>query len=64
VSEIIFYSWVRIPLKCQQEWRENTLTSFFFPDGGVKLQNWLASDLPGAYTSMPQTLLFGAKDVC
>jgi len=31
--------------------------------GGVQLQNWLASDHPGAYTSMPQPL-FGAKDVC
>jgi len=31
--------------------------------GGVQLQNWLASDHPGAYTSMPHPF-FGAKDVC
>ena len=31
--------------------------------GGVQLQNWLVSDHPGAYMSMPQPL-FGAKDVC
>jgi len=31
--------------------------------GVVQLQNWLASDHPGAYTSMPQPF-FGAKDVC
>ena len=36
-------------------------TNFFW--GGVCFQNWLASDHPGAYTSMPQPL-FGAKDVC
>ena len=31
--------------------------------GGVQLQSWLASDHPGAYTSMPHPF-FGAKDVC
>ena len=31
--------------------------------GGVQLQNWLASDHPWAYTSMPHPF-FGAKDVC
>ena len=34
-----------------------------FERGGVSLQNWLASDHPGAYTSMPRPF-FGAKDVC
>ena len=38
-------------------------TNFFWGGGGVLLQNWLASNYPGAYTSMPQPL-FGAKDVC
>jgi len=37
-------------------------TNFFF-GGGVYLQNWLASDHPGAYTSMPRPF-FGAKVVC
>ena len=31
--------------------------------GGVELQNWLASDHPGAYTSISHPF-FGAKDVC
>ena len=31
--------------------------------GGVSLQNWLASDHPEAYTSMPYPF-FGSKDVC
>ena len=36
-----------------------------FFGGRSKLQNWLASDHPRAYTCMPQPLfLFGAKDVC
>ena len=35
----------------------------FFGGGGEQLQKWLASDHPGAYTSMPHPF-FGAKDVC
>ena len=31
--------------------------------GRIQLQNWLASDHPGAYICMPQPR-FGAKDVC
>ena len=32
--------------------------------GGVSLQNWLASDHPGAYTSMPHRFFGANKDVC
>ena len=35
-------------------------TNFFF-GGGVYLQNWLASDHPGAYTSMPCPFLLAQK---
>ena len=35
-----------------------------FERGGVSLQNWLASDHPGAYTSMPHRFFGANKDVC
>ena len=62
-SDIIFQKWA-----CASRFKCGEFSFFglgktnFWGGAGVQLQNLLASDYPGAYTSMPHPS-FGAKDV-